>query len=183
MLRAILLCAPLVASFEVTSGNCRLDKTRPLFMIVPRWTPFCVYQPKNAGSCTIEPPDGLPLRVYEFDVTSGSLLVDGVEYRGTDGPVDIKPSGLIQWDGNGTTTDDWKLCRPVVPEWLDWVTVILLTAIMGWIILLFLLQHLYVYLVALAALSGFAVAIILTIVLRYDGYTCASPSRAARVAP
>lgn len=62
---------------------------------------------QNGEACSIRMPP-LPLDVKQFDVGSGVLTVNGVDFSGTEGPQGVRPQGLVQWKGGAGSR--FRLC-------------------------------------------------------------------------
>ena len=111
-------------SFEVRSGDCRLEMSTP-YPNHPLWMfpkmevgALCVKQPSRKGDCTIAAPK-LPLVVKRLSIKQSDdyLNINGVEY--TNAPSAFVPDGDLVWRGNSSS---FEVCRPFLPGWTYFFT-------------------------------------------------------------
>eukprot|EP00439_Symbiodinium_sp_Y106_P022976 s1652_g2.t2 len=97
--------------WSVASGTCLIDG---LGCISSSGTEDGNDYP-NGDSCQIlvTPNNTLPINVIAFNTEANydSLIVNGVSYSGSEGPVGIVPTEDISWESDGSVADaGWKIC-------------------------------------------------------------------------
>ncbi|CAE7032759.1 rngB [Symbiodinium sp. CCMP2592] len=105
------ICLEAAFAWSVASGTCLIDRDG------------CISSPgiedgsdyPNDDSCQIAVASNntLPINVIAFNTETGydSLIVNGVSYSGSEGPVNIVPTKDISWTSDGSVADaGWKLC-------------------------------------------------------------------------
>jgi hypothetical protein len=106
--------APAPTGWSVLSGSCSIDNDG------------CARSPNypnsypNNENCEIDAgQDSLPIHVWQFNTEFGFdfLTVNGVQYHGSNGPIEISATGTILWEADYVVTNaGWKLCPNGVPS-------------------------------------------------------------------